>query len=70
MPEPRTCCCHFSDAYECIRSRLGVRFHGDGDMMDDAGEEPCECSCHDKDEDGYTDRDDRSQWPPPGESTP
>jgi len=42
MPEPTKCCCHTSDARECIRSRYPL----------DPDDQECECVCHSFSEDG------------------
>lgn len=47
MPEPNKCCCHYSDARECLRSRYPA---GPDDDPDD---QECECACHNQDVDGY-----------------
>lgn len=50
------CACVHPDAYECLRLRYRNQPTRPGDM--------CECDCHYKDQDGYTDWDDRDKEPP------
>ena len=58
MPEPTKCCCHYPDARECMRSRYPVG------PDDDSDDQECECVCHNRDVDGYTEWDDRNMAPP------
>jgi hypothetical protein len=51
-----TCCCHSSDARECMRSRYGMIATFDDDDYEDF-DCRCECACHSGDEDGLTEWD-------------
>ena len=53
MKQPKCACVH-PDAHECARRR-DFRFIED---REEWPEEPCECACHMKDEDGFDEWDD------------
>lgn len=59
MKQPTTCCCRHPDRFECRRSRGGC-------YEDEYGDE-CECCCHDRDEDGFTEWDDEEDRKRPRE---
>ena len=51
LGEGWNCACDLPDAWECMRRRYKDSFLAKAPFGDD---DYCECSCHEKDEDGWT----------------